>query len=86
MSPGRIPTSADRAEVVPVMVAADLRSRALVVRENLIPSREPEQCALQGLGITGTGLVDIETQGQVGESRGVLVGLLKGERKASLCW
>ena len=58
----------------------------LVVRESLIPSREPEQGALQGLGITGTGLVYIETQGQVGELRRVLVGLLKGEGKASSGW
>lgn len=55
-----------------------LLSLAVVVRDNLISSREPKHDTLHGLLVTGKGIVEIQTQGQVGEQVGVFVDLLYG--------
>lgn len=56
-------------------------SLAVVVRDNLISSREPKHDTVHGLLVTGKGIVEIETQGQVGEQVAVFVDLLSGEEK-----
>ena len=53
----------------------------VVVGDSLIPSREPKQGIFQSLVITFKGIVEIITQGQVGEEVGVLVDLLNGKEK-----
>lgn len=56
-------------------------SLAVVVRDSLIPSREPKQGVFQSAVTTFKGTVEIITQGQVGEEVRLLVDLLHGKEK-----
>ena len=56
-------------------------SLAVVVRNNLIPSREPKQGIFQCLVVAFIIIVEIITQGQVGEEMGVLADLFNGKEK-----
>lgn len=52
---------------------------AVIIREIPVCSTQPKQSAPQGEVVIGNSIVDIKTQGQIGEQVGVLVDLLNGK-------
>lgn len=74
-----VPISAENAHAVPVTMARDFPlSLAVVIRDRLIPSREPKFFPSHVVTFKGTVRCN---QGQVGKEMRVLVDLLSGEDK-----